>query len=146
MSRARRHTAPPRRRFRTWTPVVAAFGLFLALALVVRESRADRHPAPRPGVTGAHVLHQRQLPSYATSGAAPAYAVAAQMPQLLDGIHCYCACDASIGHHSLLSCFEDDHGAACEICQVEAAIAAGVQGRGGNLADARRAVDQRFRT
>ena len=146
MSRIRKHSPPPSPRRRRWIPVVSAFGVFLALVLLVRESRADRHPTPRAGVTSEHVLHQRQLPAYATPGAAPAYAIAARVPQLLDGLHCYCACDVSIGHHSLLSCFEDDHGAACEVCQIEATIAAGVQDRGGTLDDARRAVDERFRT
>lgn len=40
-----------------------------------------------------------------------AYKAAAEIPDILAGLHCYCGCDKSIGHRSLLDCFVDDHGA-----------------------------------
>lgn len=40
-----------------------------------------------------------------------AYQAAADIPEVLAGLHCYCGCDKSLGHRSLLDCFVDDHGA-----------------------------------
>ena len=114
----------------------------VAVALVGGRSGAG-HPEPRPDVTSEHVLHSGSVPrSYAN--AVESYQIARQSPAVLDGMRCFCACKATLGHRSLLSCFEDDHGALCEVCQDEALIAADVGRRGGTLVDARRAVDARF--
>jgi hypothetical protein len=40
-----------------------------------------------------------------------AYQAAADIPDVLAALHCYCGCDKSLGHRSLLDCFVDDHGA-----------------------------------
>ena len=145
---SRKHSpAAPRRAPRTrLVALLVASALIVIAVVLLAPGRSGPHPTPRAGVTAAHVMHHDQLPVYATAGAAAAYAIAARMPQTLDGIHCFCACDVSIGHHSLLSCFEDDHGAACEVCQIEATIAAGVLDRQGTLAEARAAVDARFKS
>lgn len=42
---------------------------------------------------------------------ARAYQVAWEIPDVLDRLYCYCYCDRSAGHVSLLSCFTDTHGA-----------------------------------
>ena len=38
-----------------------------------------------------------------------AYAVARQIPEVLDQLYCYCRCRENFGHKSLLSCFVDNH-------------------------------------
>jgi hypothetical protein len=38
-----------------------------------------------------------------------AHEIARVMPDLLDQLHCYCGCDKSAGHKSLLSCYTDGH-------------------------------------
>lgn len=40
-----------------------------------------------------------------------AYRVAKDIPWILDSIYCYCYCDASFKHKSLLSCYVDNHAA-----------------------------------
>jgi len=40
-----------------------------------------------------------------------AYKAAAEMPEVLAQLACYCGCDKSRGHRNLLDCFVDDHGA-----------------------------------
>jgi hypothetical protein len=40
-----------------------------------------------------------------------AYKAAAEIPDVLAGLACYCGCDRSHGHRHLLDCFVDDHGA-----------------------------------
>src|SRR2546429_2926208 len=79
-----------------------------------------------------------------TPGAAEAYAAARQAPQVLDGVHCYCECAKHLGHRSLLTCFETEHGAQCDICMGEAVLAARLASQGGSLDEVRRAIDQRF--
>ncbi|MDH3672958.1 MAG: PCYCGC domain-containing protein [Gammaproteobacteria bacterium] len=40
-----------------------------------------------------------------------AYRAAAEIPDVLDHLYCYCECEPAIGHKSLKSCFVDLHGA-----------------------------------
>lgn len=48
-----------------------------------------------------------------------AYAVAAKIKKTLYREPCYCHCDRSQGHGSLLDCFASKHGAGCNICIAE---------------------------
>jgi hypothetical protein len=48
-----------------------------------------------------------------------AYAVAAKIKKTLYQQPCYCHCDRSQGHASLLDCFASKHGAGCNICIYE---------------------------
>lgn len=47
-----------------------------------------------------------------------AYDLAAKIPATLYQQPCYCYCDR-MGHNSLHSCFENTHGAKCDICLKE---------------------------
>jgi len=47
-----------------------------------------------------------------------AYELAAKVPGVLNQLPCYCYCER-IGHKSLHTCFESDHGAHCGICMKE---------------------------
>ncbi|MEW6213539.1 MAG: CYCXC family (seleno)protein [Acidobacteriota bacterium] len=59
-----------------------------------------------------------------------AYEVARDNPKLLLQMPCYCHCDMSAGHKSLLDCFVDEHGADCDTCVSEALLVAKLQGEG----------------
>jgi Protein of unknown function with PCYCGC motif len=59
-----------------------------------------------------------------------AYEVAERDPALLTQLHCYCGCDKTLGHKSLLDCFRDTHGSTCAICCGEAIDAEAMAGRG----------------
>jgi hypothetical protein len=48
-----------------------------------------------------------------------AYVVAGRMKKVLYQQPCYCHCDRSQGHGSLLDCFASRHGSGCDICQKE---------------------------
>jgi len=48
-----------------------------------------------------------------------AYTVAAKIKKTLYQEPCYCHCDRSQGHGSLLDCFASKHGAGCNICIYE---------------------------
>lgn len=45
-----------------------------------------------------------------------AYAVAARVKKLLYQQPCYCHCDRSQGHGSLLDCFAGKHASVCDVC------------------------------
>ena len=47
-----------------------------------------------------------------------AYELAAQIPGVIHQLPCYCYCER-IGHKSLHTCFESEHGAHCGICMKE---------------------------
>ena len=40
-----------------------------------------------------------------------AYRIAREIPWVLDSIYCYCYCEESAGHKSVLSCYVDTHAA-----------------------------------
>lgn len=123
--------------------VAGTAGLALVAALVMtRPAGAETHPDPRPDVTAAAVLPDPAIPR--TPGALEAYAAARAVPGVLDGLYCHCDCSKHSGHRSLLTCFESDHGAFCDICMGEAVLASQLAARGAPLAEIRSAIDARF--
>jgi hypothetical protein len=62
-----------------------------------------------------------------------AYEVAHDNPKLLLQLPCFCNCDQSKGHNSLLDCFVDEHGANCDICIDEAVKAAKLESENWNI-------------
>jgi hypothetical protein len=100
------------------------------------------HPEPRPGVTAVKVLPVSFVPR--TPGAAEAYAAAREAAATLDGVYCHCDCSKHSGHRSLLTCFESEHGAYCDICMGEAMVAHGMTQQGRPLEEIRTAIDRQF--
>ncbi|MDR6224677.1 PCYCGC motif-containing (lipo)protein [Desmospora profundinema] len=99
----------------------------------------------------------KQFPDYVESSPVEhvkvAYAYAADHPEQLEYIPCYCGC-GSIGHGSVKSCFlssesdqdvsYDPHGAGCEICvQVVLDTMKGKQ-EGQSLQEIRQEIDRRY--
>lgn len=122
--------------------VVAAL---VVVALVAGPRDAlGHHPMPR---IDAHAMHVMPAARYASSpGVAEVYEMAAEMPEMLDGVFCYCFCHNTFGHYSLLTCFMEDHGAACNICLEEAVLTYEMTNRGESLDAIREEVDRRYRT
>lgn len=69
-------------------------------------------PAGADPVAGkkAYKLPSTLPPALFSGRTADAYGVAAEIPEVLAGLACYCGCDQSVGHRHLLDCFADDHG------------------------------------
>jgi hypothetical protein len=138
-------------------PWVIAAAAAAALVLVVmnmqRQSHAptaaggavaSQHPTPRPGITSANVMPASFVPR--TPGSSEAYAAARMHAATLDGVYCHCDCSKHAGHRSLLTCFESDHGAYCDICMGEAMVASGMADQGRPLEEIRTAIDRQFGT
>jgi hypothetical protein len=126
--------------------VVAAVAVVAAVIVLAlgRAGAAGRHPTPRPGVTGAAVLPASQFGQ--DERLVRAYTAAREMPEVFDGLYCYCRCKENFGHRSLLTCFESEHGASCDICLGEAKLAADMHARGASLEEIRAAIDAQFRS
>jgi len=84
------------------------------------------HPeAPAKGQTLPPILSGNQLTGafFREKWQVEVYREAAQIPGVLYQLPCYCRCDRALGHTSLHSCFEGNHGAICSTCAAEEAYA-----------------------
>ncbi|HEU0298123.1 MAG TPA: PCYCGC motif-containing (lipo)protein [Longimicrobium sp.] len=103
-------------------------------------AQKHRHPEPRRGVTAARVLPPERVPERARE----VYAMAAQIPQVLDGLYCHCDCHDRDGLRSLLECFEEEMGGTCGICQGQARLAHQMHEDGKRLNEIRKAIDVQY--
>lgn len=130
---------------RSAAPWVFAGVAIAALAITLFGGRSGQgvvHPDPRPGITASRVLPPSAVPR--TVGSVQAYAAARAVPQVLDGLYCHCDCAHHSGHRSLLTCFESDHGAFCDICMGQAMLAQQMHGERRSLLAIRDAIDRQF--
>jgi len=72
------------------------------------------------------------------------YRAAQKSKDICSKLFCYCGCDMTDEHTSLLDCFTSMHGVDCAICQEEALIAYKLKEQGKSLAQIQRAIDERF--
>ncbi len=122
---------------------VALVGLAAAL-MVGRGSGGPLHPEPR---ADAASMGESLMPaSFFTSNprVLKTYQLARDVPAVLDGIYCYCHCKEELGHRSLISCFQSQHGAGCDICLGEADMAEEMHAQGKSLAEIRAQIDIAF--
>jgi hypothetical protein len=119
--------------------VIGLGAVALMLGLVATRSANAAHPTPRAGLTAADVAPAERYAAYPR--VAEIYEMVAQIPGVIDGIYCHCDCSKHSDHRSLLTCFQDDHGAACDVCLTEAALAFRMVGEGKTLKQIRKAVD-----
>ncbi|MGB8493852.1 MAG: CYCXC family (seleno)protein [Candidatus Acidiferrum sp.] len=110
--------------------------LLIAAALLLGPQFASSQAPPMPGMQ--HVSTDEPVPAYhaqPAQGELPptmepslftdklifnAYVVAGRVKKVLYQQPCYCHCDRSQGHGSLLDCFVSRHGSGCDICMKEA--------------------------
>src|SRR5713226_9371237 len=113
-----------------------AYGIFLAaLALGIGIAIAQQRASSRQAQSGASeqpvpAFHaappQGPLPAtlspklFTTVVVQNAHAAAARVKQTLYQQPCYCHCDRTQGHTSLLDCFASKHGSGCGVCMREA--------------------------
>jgi hypothetical protein len=115
------------------TAVCGAILLSLALGFILVPQRAaSRLPNAGPSLSQAgaeepvpafhSTVPQGRLPETMSPALFPdivvqnAYTVAARVKKTLYQQPCYCHCDRSQGHGSLLDCFASKHASICEIC------------------------------
>lgn len=98
-----------------WKMVTLAVvtGLWLTTVLQAEPTKkaapAKKTPSTSPQTQSPAL--PTPLPAAQFQGRArEAYQAAAEIPQVLAGLACYCGCDKSQGHRNLLDCFVDTHG------------------------------------
>jgi hypothetical protein len=76
----------------------------------------DKQPTPSPQYTelkkeNINLREKRPTlsPDIFSGKARKAYAIARTIPEVLDGLYCYCRCRENFGHKNLLSCYVDSH-------------------------------------
>lgn len=104
------------------------------------------HPDPRPGIDASQVMTAEELGDLPDSVKA-IYEQVREIPQVMDGLGCYCGCSVRPGYRSLLTCYYPDGMAmGCNICQGQARLAYRRHSEGQTLEEIRRAIDARFST
>lgn len=113
---------------RLWL-TVAIIGLTALTQAQYSNSRGDlpafHNAAPSKGQTLPLIWTDKQLAAAGFDQPAQkaSYKAAAKLQGVLYQLPCYCHCDQTIGHQSLRSCFEGNHGANCGTCMAEALYA-----------------------
>ena len=128
------------KRSRTWKQKAANWKslLVLVVVIVVINATAFYFAYRRPSTQAAvrRIPHYfataemaKQLPQtleptgFSNRDVVAACSAAKQIPKVLAQQPCYCHCDRSMGHRSLLDCFAGKHGSDCDICVKEALFA-----------------------
>lgn len=83
-------------------------------------------------------------PESFSSPAREAYRAARDNAALFAQLHCYCGCDRTSDHKSLLDCFRDQHGASCETCVGEAMDAQRMAAQGSPVEQIKQALKARY--
>jgi len=86
---------------------------------------------------GAKVLDHSKFVGKVKMG----YMAAQRAPEVCTKLFCYCGCDYTDEHGSLLDCFTSDHGVDCIYCQGEAVLAYKMTRKGASIAEIQKAVD-----
>ena len=101
---------------------------FALISMFFAQGASSRAPQDPPADVPAYHSQPPQgpLPSTMDPQEFPdpvvknAYAAAASVRKALYQQPCYCHCDRSQGHESLLDCFASKHGSGCGTCMLEA--------------------------
>ena len=113
-------------RHKVWAIVGSAAVAGVALLGVPRgaASRAAQNNEPAPAYHAQApqgALPQTMDPAAFTNAMVQnAYALAAKVRRVLYQQPCFCHCDRSIGHESLLDCYVGKHASVCDVCMKEA--------------------------
>jgi Protein of unknown function with PCYCGC motif len=120
--------------------LVAVLAFAIGYRVMAGRNGSGHHPQPRENIAlAAAVVDATRYAS--DPDVADVYRMAKAIPEILDGIHCYCECARNFGHYSLLTCFQSDHGAGCDTCLREVMIAYQLSQQGQSLTQIRAQID-----
>jgi hypothetical protein len=121
------------------------------LVLAAAPGRLAPHLQPQPQAQEAVPAFHAQAPKadlpatmspalFVDVAVQNAYTIAARVKKTLYQQPCYCHCDQSQGHGSLLDCFVSRHASGCDICMREAFYSYEQAGKGKTGAQIRDAI------
>jgi hypothetical protein len=116
------------------------------MLLIIPARSADCCPPKTSGQnSGTEIKSNTVLnPAKFFGRAALGYSAAKQAPEICQKLFCYCGCDITDSHASLLDCFTCDHGVDCQICQDEAIISLHMKQEGKSLFKIQKSIDDAF--
>lgn len=128
--------------------VLTLTGVFLLASCSFGQSAPIAPEAP----VAANVAPEQEFPSFVYNSARvlQAYETAIKIPEVLPFIPCYCGCGEAQDHQNLKDCFflEDgslnDHGAFCDICDLEVIDVAAWQAEGFTVVEIRGLIDDKY--
>jgi hypothetical protein len=135
-----------------------AAGSLALLAGCQAQSRSDEHPAKPADLASYAGLPPGspavQFPAFVTNAVKDGYQFAAERPDVLRVLPCYCGCGLTAGHRSNLDCFVagatpagvpvfDEHASFCQTCLDIARDARRLVTEGKSLRAIRAYVDER---
>ncbi len=85
--------------------------LYLALFVVSAAAQQERQVAKDESLRRGETRATLDPNLFKDARVKSAYQAAREVPWLLDSLMCYCFCEESFHHKSLLSCYVDDHAA-----------------------------------
>lgn len=122
----------------------AALRLFACLSLIIFSS-ALPSAYSQPAANSAAPSRKEVLdPSKFFGLASFGYAAAKSCPEVMEKLFCYCGCDLTDSHVSLLDCFTSIHGVDCHICQEEAILARKMNSDGSPIAEIQKSIDEKY--
>ncbi len=127
-----------------WFGGAAALLALLILPTLHLGGPSGHHPEPRPMAMRSHTAPAAQYAAYPR--VAQIYAEVARVPEMVDGVYCYCNCEEHSGHYSLLDCFRNDHASQCDICLSEGDMVYRMHREGRSLDQIRSAIDHLYST
>lgn len=137
-----------RQKKKVFSPSVI-IGSLAVLALVIyfiAESNQTSIPERQMRISPYDLIETRPVlsPAIFHGRTALAYQYAAEIPEVLDNQFCYCYCRTNFNHKTLLTCFTDDHGANCSICQNEVFRANQLYKKGLSINEIAKRIDKEF--
>lgn len=109
-------------------------------AKAASESKQEKKEESKASESRKDVLEPSQFFGLASFG----YASAKQCPEIMEKLFCYCGCDLTDSHTSLLDCFTSAHGVDCHICQEEAVLANKLQKEGVSITEIQKTIDEKY--
>jgi hypothetical protein len=127
---------------------LALAGGFVLIALAAGPGQAQSGGATNPSqaasakseVKPGQVLDPNNYVGMVRAG----YQAAKEIPDICAKLFCYCGCDLTDCHGSLLDCFTSDHGVDCHICQEESILALKFHRKGKSLSYIQKYIDKRY--
>ncbi len=133
-----------RRAFLRALPIAVAAGALGRSRAGAGITALTEHPEPRPGIDASGILPAETIAPFGDD-VVEIYDMVREIPEIADGISCYCGCAALPNYRSLLTCYHKGGMAmGCRICQGEAQLVYRRAKEGQTLDQIRRAIDARF--
>ena len=115
MARPKQIVSKPKKRPKiTFIALAVGLGLVLTGSYFLYQKKEPIKPSPEPTQVKKENVRLRETrptlsPQRFLGKVAEAYQIARDIPEVLDGLYCYCRCRENFGHKNLLSCYVGTH-------------------------------------